>query len=288
MVSTIRIACGAIIFTVLPLLALMVARGPVDDHDGHLTRTGFWGAKTATVNWCERDYEVTPYVAEFGNAVSSLSIVAIGAFGMWAHWGRVEPRFLLAFGAFFCIGFGSCAFHGTLLRSMQLLDELPMVWANSVFIFIIIAMEDKRDHAARTLEIAALAVLTAGLTCAVVLLDKENQNVFLVSYGSGVAYLIVRSRSLDQKYSRGAHVLLETALIFYLGGFMLWLVDRNFCHTVRPIFLHCFWHLGAGVGTFTSVIFWIWVRHEVLELKPVLRGGTVFTRWVESRAEKAV
>merc|ERR1719277_382249 len=105
------------------------------------------------------------------------------------HWRAVEPRYMLAFAAFFVVGLGSCAFHSTLWRSMQLLDELPMVWANSVFIYILIAMEDAATCEPRRGQIVVIALVTLLMTVAVILLDKDNQDVFLLCYGSGVVYI---------------------------------------------------------------------------------------------------
>ena len=33
---------------------------------------GFWGPVTASIDWCEENYERTPYLAEFWNSISSL------------------------------------------------------------------------------------------------------------------------------------------------------------------------------------------------------------------------
>ena len=44
---------------------------------------GYWGEKTANTNWCERDYVVTPYIAEFGNSLSSLFVVWFGLYGLY-------------------------------------------------------------------------------------------------------------------------------------------------------------------------------------------------------------
>lgn len=262
---------GVVVVAVLPLFALMVARGPVDGA-GDLAE-GHWGAKTASVNWCEADYAVTKYVAEFWNSLSSLTIVVIGVFGIVMHVRDVEPRYTVAFAMFVVIGLGSAAFHGTLLRSMQLLDELPMVWANSVFIYILIAMEDKLAREPRTAQVLMIAAITVLMTVAVAVLDTDSQDVFLVCYGGGVLYVFWRSLAFDRKYnSRGTVWLLETSLLFYGGGFFLWLTDRNFCPHVHSLYLHVFWHVFAGLGTFSAMIFWIWVRYEFLGRRPRVRG----------------
>ncbi len=39
---------------------------------------GYWGSTTSTFDWCEINYEVTIYVAEFWNTLSSLFILLIG------------------------------------------------------------------------------------------------------------------------------------------------------------------------------------------------------------------
>ncbi|CAK0883143.1 unnamed protein product [Prorocentrum cordatum] len=279
-------ACGAVVMAVLPLLGLMVARGPVDGA-GDLTE-GFWGAKTASVNWCEADYAVTAYIAEFWNSLSSLAIVVIGSYGMWMHWRAVEPRYVVAFASFIVVGLGSAAFHGTLWRSMQLLDELPMLWADGVFIYILITMEDDMDREPRRGLMFAFAAAEVLMTLAVIILDTSSQDVFLLFYGSQTLYLFVASGRYDVKYNApGTVMLLETGLLFYGGGFLLWLVDRNFCPHVSMLYLHVFWHVFAGLGTFSSILFWIWIRHEFLGLRPVLRGATPLTRWVEA-GEKLV
>jgi dihydroceramidase len=265
---------------IVPLFGLLVARGPVDGKGD--ARQGYWGAKTATVNWCESDYVVTEYIAEFGNSITSLSIIMSGLYGMYMHWTVAETRYMAAFLAFIVVGAGSFAFHATLWRSMQLLDELPMVWANSVFIYIVIAMEDAKERGARMKEIFCLFVATAIATLAVIFLDKDDQNVFLICYGSGVMFLFYRTRQLNLKYnSRGTVTLLESALLFYGGGFCFWLTDRNFCPHVKSLYLHCFWHFGAGVGTFLAVLCWMWLRYESLGMKPKVQGLTPATQWIE-------
>jgi dihydroceramidase len=65
----------------------------------------FWGHPDSNIDWCEHNYEVTPYVAEFWNAVSSVPILLLGVYGFAMqpiHLGDRRFRFiftLLGYGA---------------------------------------------------------------------------------------------------------------------------------------------------------------------------------------------
>jgi len=71
------------------------------------------------------------------------------------------------------------------------------------------------------------------------------------------------------------------------GAFILWNIDRSFCPTVRHLYLHAFWHLGAGAGTFTVIILWIWIRGKVLGQKPEVAGSYPLN-YVEVQLDKVV
>jgi hypothetical protein len=46
--------------------------------------------------------------------------------------------------------------------------------------------------------------------------------------------------------------------------------------------LHAIWHLGAGIGTYTSVVYWVWVRNEFLKRKQRVMGSTPVDRWISA------
>lgn len=46
--------------------------------DGDEIRGGFWGPVTSSIDWCERNYTVTPYIAEFGNTLTNIGFVVLG------------------------------------------------------------------------------------------------------------------------------------------------------------------------------------------------------------------
>ena len=45
---------------------------------------GYWGAKSSTIDWCEANYEVTYYIAEFWNTVSNLVMIILPIICL--HW----------------------------------------------------------------------------------------------------------------------------------------------------------------------------------------------------------
>ncbi len=90
--------------------------------------SGFWGEVTSSVDWCERNYVVTPYIAEFWNTISNILIFLGGVYGLYrARKSKLETRFYVLFFLIAVIGLGSALFHGTLQHNAQQLDETPML-----------------------------------------------------------------------------------------------------------------------------------------------------------------
>ena len=87
---------------------------------------GFWGAPTASIDWCEQNYALLPWVCEAFNTVSSLAMVLAGALGFSRQTFAREVR--VAFALLVLVGLGSIAFHATLRFELQMLDELPMLY----------------------------------------------------------------------------------------------------------------------------------------------------------------
>ena len=83
----------------------------------------YWGEVTATIDWCEPNYTVSPYIAEFVNTITNIGFVVLGLFGIYMH-PNLELRFYLAYVSIIFVGFGSAAFHATLKWYAQLGDEV--------------------------------------------------------------------------------------------------------------------------------------------------------------------
>ena len=100
---------------------------PINFH-GH--KNGFWGPVDSTVDWCEANYIVTSYVAEFYNTLSSVPMIIWGIIGivLTRKYCCKDLKYTAAFTGLSFVGIGSSAFHGTLRFHAQLLDELPMLY----------------------------------------------------------------------------------------------------------------------------------------------------------------
>lgn len=52
--------------------------------------SGFWGVPTATIDWCEDNYETSPYFAEFWNTISNAGMIMLALYGIVASVRRNE------------------------------------------------------------------------------------------------------------------------------------------------------------------------------------------------------
>ena len=108
---------------------------------------GFWGKVTASLDWCEGNYEISYYIAEFWNTVSNVSFLLPSLFAAWYVWRMgYAPRFVLAHLSVALIGLGSTLFHMTLKYTMQLADELPMLYGTAALLYCVIELPKARSE----------------------------------------------------------------------------------------------------------------------------------------------
>eukprot|EP01084_Bolivina_argentea_P224109 379033_1 len=157
---------------------------------------GYWGNVDSLQDWCEPNYVITFYIAEFFNTLSSIPMILCCIIGIYfARKAKIkEPRYMLCFLSLGITGIGSCLFHGTLRYYMQLMDELPMMIANMVFIYTILESDKKPKANTNYNLIILLSTLCAGAIYGYVCLKLWI--IFLLFYGGSLTiqyyYLYLR------------------------------------------------------------------------------------------------
>ena len=245
---------------------------------------GLWGVPSSTLNWCETNYEVTFYIAEFWNTLTNLGMIIPSIYGMIICKRQgIEPAYTYSFLTLFFIGIGSWMFHMTLRYEMQLLDELPMLYGSSyVICCLYTARNSFFDDGGYIL--AIMLIIFNVITTIVYLLIKEPiffQVMFAVIMTIGLI-ISIYNQYID--YSRMGAKLLLTVITTTAIAFVFWNIDNTYCskltyireHVLRPnrVFryltpltqFHGWWHLLCGYAFYLQVFACVQQRLSFLKV----------------------
>jgi dihydroceramidase len=252
---------------------------------------GFWGAPTSTVDWCEANYAVTPFVCEFFNTLSSLAMIAAGALGILLHRRALDRRMRWAFGLLCVVGVGSIGFHATLRFELQMLDELPMLYLVTLMVYLLLEPGPARRFGAWFP--AALVGYALLATASEAFTRGEFQfYAFHVSFGSLEMFCLFRVFLLTREPGNAAvRPLFRVGLVAYVSGIALWLVDLKACPLVSvrlPALgipnpqLHAWWHVLVSCGFYALLLVVGYDRLRRAGARPVVETGRILPQ-VERR-----
>lgn len=232
--------------------------------------TGFWGPVTSTIDWCEENYVVTHYVAEWSNTISNLCYILVSFYLTYrAYKINLETRFIFIGLTFAIVGFGSWWFHMTLLYRYQLLDELPMIYATAIptwsmvsEILVILSKNNKFKYLKLNSSNSSilkknsenihfilgsfLTILCVALTAFYLLFKKPI--IHQVAYGFLNGTVVIASNFLTYNYARNSrqgknmYYCMGLGTILFALGFTFWNLDIHMCS------------------------FWIHIRRDYLQL----------------------
>jgi len=241
-----------------------------------LNQAGFWGTRTSAVDWCEANYTWSYYIAEFFNTITSLpaALLALNSIYLTYKYGY-SKRFLVVNLMVAMVGIGSAAFHGTLLWTGQILDELPMVYASISFLYAVLEMESEKKPVYKYLAPCLIAFAT--LFTGVYLYLPDFFIFFLVAYILCILTLVYH---LSKIYRRPTTVFHQKAFIigsmgFYIGGWLFfWIPEVLFCDRLQSFNFHACWHATSTLGAFALVLFSVYQRELVRGRRPQLCYNT--------------
>lgn len=237
-------------------------------------------ALSFTLDWCENNYDISYYIAEFFNTFSSLSLIVAGLAGMYLHR-TFEKRFIITFGSLTIVGLGSVAFHGTLLFPLQMLDELPMVYA--ILALTYCCIEDRPYRRYGTWFPVGIALYGLLTTIVMLFAGPDNHLLEFVVFQSSFACAVLTVISRIIKMYQGIedadikHLWKKTALVF-AASYLFWNIDFRLCDVMQTLplglwnpQLHAVWHVGAAVCSYMSALLVCHNRSENMGRRPVMR-----------------
>ncbi|KAL7930228.1 ceramidase [Trichoderma chlorosporum] len=232
------------------------------------TANPFWGSQTSYLNFCEEDYIITRYIAEFINTLSSLVFVAYGIYGLLQlrskhpDVSRLVPYFGL-------IGVGLCSagYHMTLKYHTQMSDELSMHMLLTPLLFRLLSFKASPQRT-RLLGIVLSTIFV------VVMVTHMVMDEFLLhatSFGLGVYLLATYSlKKIQQIVEPRNKATLRNMALFGCAnfgfGYFVWLIDRWVCNLLTEtkhfvglplaflLELHGWWHIFTAIGGYIAVV----------------------------------
>jgi len=245
------------------------------------SKSGYWGKPTSSIDWCEHNYAVSFYIAEYYNTITNIGFILVGLFGaIQAYKKGIEFRFVLCYICTIMIGIGSALFHGTLTHVGQQGDETPMMLFACTFVICLIFLKPSTEsiYGKNTFNYSIVSAVVFALSFAVLHWHYRFVLVFqgLIGVGAVGCAFLIRPHQLicsnPKVQMLGWH--------YYVGGlvfaFFLWQLDVHFCEqlhqfTFNPQF-HAWWHFGCSIHCYSGTTFLIYQRQIYLgKKKPILK-----------------
>lgn len=239
--------------------------------------SGFWGPVTATLDWCEANYQFTHYVAETANTFSNLFTMGMALYGaQQVNAASLPGRYLAGYTGFALVGLGSFIFHATLLYEAQLADELPMIYVATYCLAILFDCSPGFSLTSpKALFLTALYfVFNIFFTWSYAVYRNPvfHQAVFaaIMFVTAFRTYYLLRFAPMSAQIP--AALKTSIAKIFGCGagifafGFLVWNLDNIFCNTLTgwkqsigwpAAFVlegHSWWHVFTALGTYLMII----------------------------------
>ncbi|KAL3476058.1 ceramidase [Aspergillus californicus] len=245
----------------------------------------FWGPQTSYLNFCEEDYVITRYVAEFINTLSSSIYCVFGLYGLFQLRQKTRLSFARSIPYLGLIGVGVCSggYHMTLKYHTQMSDELSMHLLTTPLLYRILSFQKPPQE-------TKLIGTVLGTLFAIVMLVHMVMDEFLlhaVSFGAAVLLITTKTMKtiparIPDLYIRANIKLVSRFGVFsFIFGYTVWLIDTWFCPNLTAVrntlglplaFLfefHGWWHVFTGIGGYVAVFIVDFITSDEVDHDPI-------------------
>ncbi|AQZ09505.1 YPC1 (YBR183W) and YDC1 (YPL087W) [Zygosaccharomyces parabailii] len=249
---------------------------------------GHWGAVTSTIDWCEENYVISTWIAEWSNTLTNSFFTIFALYSTYCSVrNKLELRFVWIGLGFALVGVGSWLFHMTLKYQYQLLDELPMIYATCVPTWSLLCeTPETLDPSTGPLKVSLKRQIRIGVILAVfvnalslVYLVFKIPEIHHTIYGMFTVAVVLLSGIYTHLYvtekvaKRSLYQCMALGIVLFLAGFISWNLDKFLCpfwiHIRRDwlklplgvfLELHAWWHLLTGAGVYCYIVFLQYLR----------------------------
>ncbi|KAJ5165919.1 hypothetical protein N7492_006215 [Penicillium capsulatum] len=229
-----------------------------------------WGGPSSKANFCEEDYVVTRYVAEFINSLTNLTYVFYAVYGLLQLRKKSNRDFFraLPYWGLMAVGICSASFHVSLQYHTQMLDDLSMLFTTTPILHQVLTVNASR-HDSVLIGCALYLALAVFLVYHTI---TDELLVHVLFFVGSIAVIGIRTFQLVQlrtpKHSAIRRQIWGMvrfgAFIFHLG-YLVWVVDGWACDWLRQtratvglpwawaLELHGWWHIFTGIGAYTFI-----------------------------------
>lgn len=187
---------------------------------------------SSTVDWCENNYEVSRYIAEYVNSWTSLFISIVGIYGMTNYVNVSYLYFMLVI-----IGISSFMFHATLSEFNQMFDEL------SIMATIIVTLIHMNNKIRKVMNVHSANVL--GLIMFFSTLCIPQYNRFIMFTWSII--IIWYIRTYYNEISEVSTKYIKLGQLYFLLAVICWITDYLCIPALYNYYLHGWWHILVGL-----------------------------------------
>ncbi|PWY95011.1 ceramidase [Aspergillus sclerotioniger CBS 115572] len=234
------------------------------------SHSSFWGATTSNANFCEEDYLVTRYIAEFINTLTNLVYVFYAIYGIsyLRRKSNTDVSRVLPYWGLMGVGIASAAFHMNLKYHTQMMDDVSMLLTTTPVLHRVMTVNASRRTSVLVGVLLSLSLL--GLVAVHVITDELilHSVAFVVSVtviGVRTMQLITTRTPKDSAARRQVWGMVRFGAVIFELGFAVWLADGWICGLLRStrhaiglpwaflLELHGWWHIFTGVGAYIFI-----------------------------------
>ncbi|KAL2870528.1 ceramidase [Aspergillus lucknowensis] len=229
----------------------------------------FWGPQTSYLNFCEEDYVITRYVAEFINTLSSGVFCLFGLYGLTQLRKKQQASISRAIPYLGLIGVGVCSagYHMTLKYHTQMSDELSMHLLTTPLLYRILTFQTSPEYTKR------VGAILFTLFSIVMVVHMVMDEFLLHATTFGLAVLLITTRTMktislqisDSSVRMRIRWISRFGLFCFVFGYVVWLIDTWACSHLTEIRrtvgipaafffeLHGWWHVLTAIGGYVAV-----------------------------------